>query len=132
MNDKQDLPYPNPFVDELETEPVLKLDEDGIPILEEVVEAGAKRDLSELEELDWDEPAPAIPDEEVLREQMRENLRTWVDQELKRITADLVPAVIETISKDLHDTLEQKLMAGLRERIPAMLEQALEQRTGKR
>lgn len=136
MTDEKDekilnrLLYPNPF--EESGEKPFSVDEEGIPILEEVVgPAEEAPPLPGVEQLTDPKEKKAL-DYEALLSTMRAYLKSQLEADMESIVREVVPEAIAQASQGLEEALKQELAARLEARTSEVIDRLLEQQLNAR
>jgi len=126
------LLYPNPFEEDVSTP--FSVDQEGIPILDEVVQPE-----DEVAQAEGEGPSPAdatFPlesqdqgklDYEALLSTMRVYLKSQLEADMEGIISDVVPQVVSQASRGLEETLRQELQSRLEAHASEVIEKLLEQ-----
>ncbi len=123
--------YPNPFEDEEDTP--FAVDEEGIPILEEVVGASPEPSspVPEVEELADPKERKAL-DYDALLSTMRAYLKSQLEADMESILQEVVPQAVTAASASLDQALRQELAQRLEQRTSEMIDKLLEQQLNAR
>ena len=118
------LLYPNPFEEEADTP--FTVDNEGIPILDEVVqprqEAAPATDPPPLESQDQGKL-----DYEALLSTMRVYLKSQLESDMEGIIEDVVPQAVGRVSRVVEEVLKQELQSRLEAHASEVIEKLLEQ-----
>ncbi len=136
MNDDyfDDDPDKAPFFpgkDPRDEEESLAVDEQGIPILEEVFDPDL--DLSEdsalVSGLVTESHGLKLPDKGILLDALKEQLLVRMEQELEEITHHIAIAVTAQLSRGMEQTIREELERSLGHHLEALLDRTLKQST---
>ncbi|HEB97519.1 MAG TPA: hypothetical protein ENI96_13940 [Sedimenticola thiotaurini] len=124
------LLYPNPF--EEEGEAPFAVDEEGIPILEEVVQPKPEPPpVPEVEQLSDPKERKAL-DYDALLSTMRAYLKSQLEADMESILQEVVPEAITAASASLEEALRQELARRLEQRTSEVIDRLLEQQLNSR
>ncbi len=131
-DDFDDNPYkasPFPENDSRDEEESLAVDEQGIPILEEVFDPDL--DLSEdsalVSGLVTESHGLKLPDKGILLDALKEQLLNRMEQELEEITHQIAIAVTAQLSHGMEQTIREELHRSLGHHLEALLDRTLKQ-----
>lgn len=107
----------------------LPVDALGIPILSEVVALGPGEALAADSE-PGPETNPEPQDYEILLAVVREHLKSQLEDDLGRITRQVVTTVIANATRNLESEIERELNRLLDEKLSALIDESLDQHLG--
>ncbi|MES9858836.1 MAG: hypothetical protein ABW166_19870 [Sedimenticola sp.] len=128
---------PDETPDEEQNEQPLAVDDQGIPILDEVVEFDPIcQDSVEIEDFS-DALPPArltleLPEYTPLLEAMRDKLRLQLSYELTPLIENVVTSAITQATLNLETAMREELYGTLHQRLDELIDQSLEESLGNR
>jgi len=137
MKDQDDeaflnLLQPPPQAGESAKETAFSVDSLGIPILEDVVEQPTEmQPASAHPPRAAADAAQQLPDYETLLAAMREYLKSQLEDDLSRITQQVVPAAIANVTHKLAADIEREIQRLLEEKLSTLIERSLDHQLGK-
>lgn len=99
----------------------LNIDDQGFPILEEVVESGSGRLETSLQ------AGLGLPQHEPLLRAMRQQLKGEISDQLTPLIEQVVTSAIDQVTDHLEAAMREELNGRLHRRIDEMVEEAIDQ-----